>query len=107
MNSLNAPPPLLLRLPEDLATNLQSLLSSPSPPTSTSLLPEEPDGPPKLSLSYLGLGGCCAHQAEGKSAEEWYFYMPFKINSQEEIDMMTWVSVKRLEKTGETYGLRR
>jgi len=55
----------------------------------------------------LGLGGCCAHQAEGKSAEEWYFYMPFKINSQEEIDMMTWVSVKRLEKTGETYGLRR
>ena len=33
--------------------------------------------------------------------------MPFRIRSQEEIDLLSWVSVKRLEKTGETYGLRR
>ncbi|GMI08520.1 hypothetical protein TrRE_jg12010 [Triparma retinervis] len=33
--------------------------------------------------------------------------MPFVIRTQEEIDHMSWVSVKRLAKTGETYGLRR
>mmetsp|Transcript_18148 Transcript_18148/g.37783 ORF Transcript_18148/g.37783 Transcript_18148/m.37783 type:complete len:343 (-) Transcript_18148:34-1062(-) len=98
--NINAPPPLLLRLPADLAANMNLLLSTHSPPP----LPNQPQ---KLNLQYLGLGGCAAHQQEGKSSTEWWFYMPFKINSQDEIDMMSWVSVKRLAKTGETYGLRR
>ena len=127
----NNPPPLLLRLPEALAAELNSQLRSSSSDAASAsahadqvLIPSNyADGSEGASgagkdkgsssssnaVRYLGLGGCCARPIEGKSEAEWYFYMPFLLGEAEVRDDGggEYIEVKKDGKTGRRYGLKR